>query len=79
MSGTFGMGFGRLSMENTPLGALAMPALTIEAGGRHNVAEHAFLDWMIRSHWASHSDQISGEIEDWWFLEFNTAFGVHLR
>ncbi len=79
MSGTFGMGFGRLGMENTPLGSLALPALTIEAGGRNTIAEHAFLDWMIRTHWASQSDPISGELEDWWFLELSSSFGVHLR
>ena len=79
MSGTFGMGFGRLAMETAPLGSLVMPALTIEAGGRHTLAKYTFMDWMLRTHWASHSDSISGLTEDWWLLEFNTSFGARLR
>ena len=78
-SGTFGMGFGRLGMEDTPMGSLAMPALTIEAGGRHSIAESTFFDWMFRTHWASQTDSVSGTIEDWWLLELSTSFGVHLR
>ena len=79
VSGTFGMGFGRLAFDTTPQGSLALPALTIEAGGRHSTPNYGFFDWMLRTHWATVSATNSLEPEEWWFIELNTSIGMHLR
>ena len=79
IAGTFGMGFGRLGFEDAPDGALALPAFTIEAGGRNALPNHTFFDWMLRTHWASHSEIETGALEDWWMVELSTSFGMHLR
>lgn len=79
MSGTFGMGFGRLAFDETPQGSLALPALTIEAGGRHSAPEYTFFDWMVRTHWATVSTQPSVEPQEWWFVELSLSVGMHLR
>jgi hypothetical protein len=79
IGGTFGMGFGRLEFESSPTDKIAMPALTIEAGGRHTTGGHGFIDWMLRTHWATHTDTDSLQLEDWWFIELSTSIGMHLR
>jgi len=79
IAGTFGMGFGRLSFESTPSGPMSLPALTIEAGGRHSTRSYGFVDWMLRTHWASYAEPNSLELEDWWFVELSTSIGMHLR
>ena len=79
MAGTFGMGFGRLAFDTAPLGSLALPALTIEAGGRHSAPNHTFFDWMLRTHWATLSTGATDQPEEWWFVELNTSIGMHLR
>ena len=79
IGGTFGMGFGRLSFESTPSGPLALPALTIEAGGRHATGGNGFVDWMLRTHWATQTEPVSQKLEDWWFIELSASTGMHLR
>ena len=79
VAGTFGMGFGRLAFEETPDGSIALPALTIEAGGRHATSNHGFIDWMLRTHWATHSGGETEALEDWWLIELNASIGMHLR
>ena len=79
ISGTFGMGFGRLAFEQASLDSIALPALTIEAGGRHSLPNYGFVDWMLRTHWATVATAFSQEPEEWWFVELSTSIGMHLR
>ena len=79
VSGTFGMGFGRLEFSVSDQDSMALPALTIEAGGRHSLPNYAFVDWMFRTHWATVSTAFSQDAEEWWFVELSTSIGMHLR
>ena len=79
VTGTFGMGFGRLEFNTIGQDSVALPALTIEAGGRHSLPNYTFMDWMLRTHWATVSTAFSQEPEEWWFVELSTSIGMHLR
>ena len=78
-SGTFGIGFGRLEMTTQTEGRIALPAFTIEAGGRYKTSRQSFVDLMARAHWVTRHNPLTQEQEDWWFLELATLIGAHLR
>jgi len=78
-SGTFGVGFGRLEMTTETEGKTALPAFTIEAGGRYKMSQQSFIDLMVRAHWITRQNPLSQEQEEWWFVELATMVGGHLR
>lgn len=79
LTGTFGVGFGRMEVTTVTSERVALPAFTIEAGGRYKTSRHSFIDLMGRAHWATHQDPITQVSEDWWFLELAVMIGAHLR
>ena len=78
-SGTFGVGFGRIEMTTNTDGQTALPAFTIEAGGRYKTSRQSFIDLMARAHWVTRQNSVTQQQEDWWFLELSTMVGAHLR
>lgn len=78
-SGTFGVGFGRIEMTTATQGQTALPAFTIEAGGRYKTSRQSFIDLMARAHWVTRQNPMTQQQEDWWFLELSTMVGAHLR
>jgi len=79
ISGTFGVGFGRLEIDNYFGGPLVLPAFTLEAGGRHRAPRHSFVDWMVRTHWATSRALAGDTLEEWWFVELAGLVGTHLH
>ena len=79
VSGTFGVGFGRLEMKTGASETVALPAFTIEGGARTKLRDHVFLDLMARAHWATRPDPITGQQIDWWFVELAALIGSHVR
>jgi hypothetical protein len=79
IAATFGFGFGRLEMSTETEGRVALPAFTIEAGGRYKTTRNSFIDLMARAHWATRHSAITQKTEEWWFLELATLVGGHLR
>jgi len=76
-SADVGFGFGRIDLDASPWGRVAMPALTIEAGLRHQLPiERAFMSWTVRGSWAETPSSASGwAAEEWWFVEFGPCIG----
>ena len=79
ISGTFGVGFGRLEMQAGEPEPIALPAFTVEGGARTKLRDHVFLDLMVRAHWATRADPISAQQTDWWFVELAALIGSHVR
>ena len=79
ITGTFGVGFGRLEMKTGESEAVALPAFTIEGGARTKLRDHFFLDLMARAHWATRPDPVTGQQIDWWFVELAALIGSHVR
>lgn len=79
VSGTFGVGFGRLEMTTGPSEPMALPAFTVEGGARTKLRDHVFLDLMARAHWATRHDPVTGQQIDWWFVELAALIGSHVR
>ena len=79
IAATFGVGFGRLEMSTATEGRVALPAFTIEAGGRYRTTDHAFVDLMARAHWATRHNPQTQTSEEWWFVELAMLVGGHLR
>jgi hypothetical protein len=79
VSGTFGVGFGRLEMKADGPDPVGMPAFTIEGGARTKLRDHVFLDLMARAHWATRVDPMTGRQIEWWFIELAALIGSHVR
>ena len=80
LTGTAGLGFGRLDLEDYWGGPLALPTLTFEAGLRQRLDPQTFLDWNLRAHWATaRSGEVPTLLEEWWMVGFNLALGRRLR
>ena len=79
ISGTFGVGFGRLEMRVDERDPIALPAFTLEGGARTKLRDHVFLDLMLRTHWATRTDPLTAQQIDWWFIELAALIGSHVR
>ena len=79
ISGTFGVGFGRLEMVADDAEPVALPAFTLEGGARTKLRGHVFLDLMLRTHWTSQTDPLTAQQIDWWFIELAALIGSHVR
>lgn len=74
---TMGFGFGRAEIQDYWGGPLTLPVLTFEAGARHRVGKHGFVDWMGRTHWATSRSAIDSQLDEWWIVELAVLFGYH--
>jgi len=79
LSGTFGVGFGRVEMTSDTQGRIALPAFTVEAGGRYKTSRQSFVDLMARAHWMTRHNPLSQQQEEWWIVELSALVGAHLR
>ena len=79
VTGTFGVGFGRIEVQTGDTSPVAMPAFTLEGGVRTKLRGTAFLDVMARAHWVTRTDLNSGQQVEWWLVELVALFGSHLR
>ena len=81
VSADVGFGFGRVDLDASPWGRLALPALTIEAGVRHRLPiERAFVSWTVRGTWAETPSAASGwPAEEWWFIELGPSLGYGVQ
>ena len=79
VSGTFGIGFGRLEMAIGDAEPIGMPAFTVEGGARTTLRDQVFLDLMLRAHWATRPEPVTGQQIDWWFIELAALIGSHVR
>jgi len=81
VSADVGFGFGRVDLDASPWGRLALPALTFEVGVRHQIpVERAFVSWTVRGTWAETPSAASGwAAEEWWFVEVGPCIGYGVQ
>lgn len=82
ISADVGLGFGRVDLDASPWGRVALPAFTLEAGLRHRLVPNTptFVAWTARGSWVETPGVLSGwEREEGWIIELGPALGVHLR
>lgn len=79
ISATAGFGFGRLDLIDYWDGPHVLPTLTFEAGARHRLPSWAFIDWMVRAHWATARAPTGGSLHEWWMVQLALTTGLHMR
>ena len=77
LSGNFGFGFGRATIDNYFEGPLALPVLSFEAGVRQKLPRYAFIDWMTRAHWSTARNTTNSQLDEWWMIQVAVLFGIH--
>lgn len=80
-SADVGFGFGRVDLDASPWGRVALPALTIEAGFRHRLpVDRAFVSWTARASWIETPSSAGGwPAEEWWLIEFGPCIGYGVQ
>ena len=80
VSGDMGFGFGRLDLPDYYGGPLALPMLSLEAGLRQQLHDRAYLDWLLRGHWATQRSATEPSVlHEWWMVQLGVSVGFHLR
>ena len=81
ISADVGFGFGRVDLDASPWGRVALPALTFEAGLRHRIpADRAFVSWTARGTWMETPSSAAGwPAEEWWLVEVGPCIGYGVQ
>ncbi len=79
VSGSAGLGFGRLDLDSYYEGPLVIPTLGFEGGARFRVGGRGFLDLLARAHWGTSRSTTAASLHEWWMLQVAIGPGLHLR
>ena len=76
-----GIGFGRLDLQRWHGAPHFLPTATLEAGVRQRLGPdgRAFLDYLVRGHWAQARAVSDLGFEEWWMVQVALAPGIRLQ